>query len=243
MLSIFRRACDRLVDDQSRQRMSLVVPHIRRAMILSRLLDGKTSAAGSFAETLDGLRIGICLIEANGRIVHANNACRTVFRSGEFLSCAGKRVTARDAKTDGALHELLTAAHSDAASATRSAALPLRAPDGTRYVVHVLPLKSDARRCPSTGNTATAALLIRKATIDGPAAPDIIARSYDLTPKELQVLLAIVDVGGVPEVAVALGIAETTVKTHLARLFYKTGVKRQADLVKIVAGFSTPLAD
>ena len=65
---------------------------------------------------------------------------------------------------------------------------------------------------------------------------------YKLTPTELRALLAIVDVGGVPEVAAALGVSVTTIKTHLSRLFEKTGVTRQADLVKLVAGFSTPLA-
>jgi DNA-binding CsgD family transcriptional regulator len=58
---------------------------------------------------------------------------------------------------------------------------------------------------------------------------------------EMRVLLAIVEVGGVPEVADALGIAETTVKTHLGRLYQKTGAIRQADLVKLVAGFANPL--
>jgi DNA-binding CsgD family transcriptional regulator len=64
---------------------------------------------------------------------------------------------------------------------------------------------------------------------------------FRLTPTELRVLLAIVEVGGVPEVAAALGVADTTVRTHVGRLFEKTGVKRQADLVKLVAGYSTPL--
>lgn len=59
---------------------------------------------------------------------------------------------------------------------------------------------------------------------------------------ELRVLLAVVEVGGVPEVAVSLGIAESTVKTHLGRTYQKTGTARQADLVKLVAGFSSPLA-
>jgi DNA-binding CsgD family transcriptional regulator len=54
--------------------------------------------------------------------------------------------------------------------------------------------------------------------------------------------LAIVEVGGVPEVADALGIADTTVKTHLGRLYEKTGAGRHADLVKLVAGFASPLA-
>ena len=55
-------------------------------------------------------------------------------------------------------------------------------------------------------------------------------------------LLAIVEVGGIPEVATALGVANSTIKTHVGRLFGKTGASRQADLVKLVAGFSTPLA-
>jgi predicted ArsR family transcriptional regulator len=45
----------------------------------------------------------------------------------------------------------------------------------------------------------------------------------------------------VPETARALGVTEATVKTHLHRLFGKTGAVRQADLVKLVAGFSNPL--
>ena len=54
-------------------------------------------------------------------------------------------------------------------------------------------------------------------------------------------LLAVVDVGGGPEVAEALGVAESTVKTHLHRLYQKTGTRRQIDLVKLVAGFASPL--
>jgi DNA-binding CsgD family transcriptional regulator len=54
--------------------------------------------------------------------------------------------------------------------------------------------------------------------------------------------MAIVEIGGVPEVAPVLGISETTVKTHLQRIFDKTDTNRQPDLVKLVAGFTSPLA-
>ena len=53
----------------------------------------------------------------------------------------------------------------------------------------------------------------------------------------------IVEVGGVPETSERLGVAETTVKTHLYRVFSKTGASRQADLVKLAAAFSDPLAN
>jgi FixJ family two-component response regulator len=49
-------------------------------------------------------------------------------------------------------------------------------------------------------------------------------------------------IGGVPEIAPVLGISETTVKTHLQHVFEKTGTQRQADLVKLVAGYISPIA-
>jgi DNA-binding CsgD family transcriptional regulator len=61
------------------------------------------------------------------------------------------------------------------------------------------------------------------------------------TPTELRVLLAVMQVGGASEVAEALGIAESTVRTHLLRLFAKTGTKGQADLIKLVTSYTNPL--
>ena len=43
-----------------------------------------------------------------------------------------------------------------------------------------------------------------------------------LTAAEMRVLFAIVEIGGMPEVAHMLGISQATVKTHLQRIFGKT---------------------
>ena len=86
---------------------------------------------------------------------------------------------------------------------------------------------------------SVAALFVRKVAMEI-AGSEIIAQSFDLTPAELRVMLSVIEVGGVPETATALGIAESTVRTHLHRVFAKTGSSRQADLVKIAAGFSNP---
>jgi DNA-binding CsgD family transcriptional regulator len=91
------------------------------------------------------------------------------------------------------------------------------------------------------GSRAVAALFVRKAELETAPPSEVIGKTYKLTPTELRVLLAIVNVGGVRQVAGNLGVADTTVKTHLGRLFEKTGVSRQADLVKLVAGYSSML--
>jgi DNA-binding CsgD family transcriptional regulator len=86
-----------------------------------------------------------------------------------------------------------------------------------------------------------AALFIRKVAMFVAMPPEVIGKSFKLTPTELRVLLAIVEVGGVAKVAEALGVADSTVKTHLGRVFEKTGTTRQADLVKLVAAYASPL--
>jgi DNA-binding CsgD family transcriptional regulator len=242
LFGVFRYERDGIVDDETRRRMRLIVPHIRRAVLVGGLIDLKTADAASLADALDGLNAAMCLVDANGRIVHANAACHVMLDARDFLAVVGGRIVATDAKIDRAFRDLFASAgKGDAAIGTRGIALPLNAQDGSHYVAHVLPLTSGARRRAGMAYSATAALFICKVTTEPRSPPEIIARAYNLTPTELRVLLAIVDVGGVPESAVALGVAESTVKTHLANLFAKTGARRQADLVKIVAGFASPL--
>ena len=242
LFGVFRSERDGVVDDEARRRMRLIVPHIRRAVLVGRLIDLKSAEAATFADTLDGLSAGICLIDASGRIVHANAACHVILDAGDPFCVTGGRLVARDAEVDQTLQALFAAAgDGDVAIGTQGIALPLTGQDGARYIAHVLPLTSGARRLTGFAYTAVAAVFIRKAALESPAPPEVIARTYKLTPTELRVLLAIVEVGGVPEVATALGVAETTIKTHLGRLFVKTGAARQADLVKIVAGYASPL--
>ena len=239
---VFRLARDGLVDDETRRRMRLIVPHIRRAALIGKAIELKTVEAATFADTLDGISAGMLLVEATGRIVHANAAGHTMLEKADILRTASGRLVANDPQSDQALADIFASAgNGDAAIGVKGIALPLKARDGTRYVAHVLPLTSGTRRRAGAAYRAAAALFVHKAALDAPSPPEAIAKAYKLTPMELRVLLAVVEVGGVPEVAEALGIAETTVKTHLGHLYAKTGAGRQADLVKLVAGFSNPL--
>jgi DNA-binding CsgD family transcriptional regulator/PAS domain-containing protein len=242
MFSIFRHERDGLVDDEMRRCMRLIAPHVRRAVLIGRVIDLKTAEAATFADALDGLSAGMFLVDASGRIVHANASGQAMLAASDFLRAAGGRLIATDVQADQVLCEIFAAASSgDVAIGVKGIAVPLASLGDERYVAHVLPLTSGARRRAGTDYAAVAALFVHKAAVDTPSPPEVIAKTFGLTPTELRVLLGIVEVGGVPETAEALGIAETTVKTHLHRVFGKTGTSRQAELVKLVAGFSNPL--
>ncbi len=228
--------------EEARQNMQLVAPHLRRALAISRTVEQKNAEAASLAEALDSLSASMFLVDAEGRLTHANASGNRMLSAGDLLRRRGGRLVAGDAASDGAFRKILAVAASGADTpGDRGVSIPLCAPCGEHYVAHVLPLPICARRRAAGRQGTVAAVFVHKATLEARSPSSVIAKIFKLTPSELRVLLAIVQVGGVPETAEALGVAETTVKTHLQRLFGKTGTARQAELVKVVASFASPL--
>jgi DNA-binding CsgD family transcriptional regulator len=184
----------------------------------------------------------VFFVDATGRIVHANASGHALLAQGSPLRAASGKLVANCADAARSLNEIVAAAgQADAAGGIKGIAVALSAPDGVPYTAHVLPLTSGARRRTGASYAAAAAVFVRKATLEAPFAPEAIAGHFKLTPSELRVLLAVVQVGGIAETAEMLGIGVATVKTHLHRLFGKTGAIRQADLIRLVAGFANPL--
>jgi DNA-binding CsgD family transcriptional regulator len=242
MYCVFRHARDGRVDEQMRQRMRLIVPHLRRAVLIGKVIDLKTAESDSLADSVDGINAGMFLVDASARIVHANASGHAMLAQGSVLRAVGGKLLTKDASAEQALNEVCAMAErGDAAVGAKGIAIPLTAIEGTRYVAHVLPLTSGARRRAGATYAAAAAVFVHKAALDTPSPQEVIAKLYKLTPTELRVLVAIMQVGGVSEVAETLGIAESTVRTHLLRLFAKTGAKRQSDLIKLVASYTSPL--
>ena len=239
MFGIFRHQRNGVADDATRRCMRVLVPHIRRAMMISRAVDSNQAEAQTLKDTFDGFGAGAFLIDVCGRLVHANAAGRDILNAGEVLRVIDGRLMVADAEGDKTLRATLA---SSAQATGKDVALALSDSDGVRYVAHILPLAAEHSRFGRGPRAAVAAMFVRKASLEGTLRPEIIAQTYRLTPAELRVLLAMVEEGGVREVSESLGVAETTIKTHLSRLFEKTGAGRQADLIKLVAGYASPLA-
>ena len=103
--------------------------------------------------------------------------------------------------------------------------------DGRPSFAHVLPIHTGARG--HIEPAATAAVFITPA--DGiPSLPlQAWATAFGLTHAEGRVLELLVAGQSAGEIARELGVAATTVRTHIARIMEKSGVKRQSELVRL----------
>ena len=66
-LSVVRHEANGLVDDEMRRRMALVIPHVRRALLIGKTIHRKQTEAVCFSDVLDGLSSGMILVDASGR--------------------------------------------------------------------------------------------------------------------------------------------------------------------------------
>lgn len=231
-----------MLDAEKRARMEVVAPHLSRALMINRALETKQREASAFVDVLDGINTGVILLDAGCRIVHCNRAAQTMLGADDVLRVVAGRLETRTAAATAALRKIFCSEPEVAAAAAAGRTISLTSHDGYHYVAQILPLASiqrDGTAEQSFG--AVGALFVWKAELDSRSCVDLIARTFDLTPTEIRVLQSIIDVGGVPQTSERLGIAETTVKTHLHRIFAKTGVSRQADLIRRAAGFAERL--
>src|SRR5262249_38795027 len=71
-LCFMRNGDSGIIDNPTRDRLRLILPHLRRAVLVGELVDRTTAQAATFGDALDGICAGLFLVDTSGQIVHAN---------------------------------------------------------------------------------------------------------------------------------------------------------------------------
>jgi DNA-binding CsgD family transcriptional regulator/PAS domain-containing protein len=225
---------------RDRDGLRMLGPHLRRAALISGILGQTEQRASSFEATLDVARSGVILVDASMAIVHANRAGQTMLALGDPVRERLGRLELRQELLPGQLKAAVAACDSDADLGRRGIGIPTRRLDGSPLIVHVMPLEQRSIRGGLPAN-ASAAIFIADGS--GGIAPmhDALGLLFGLTPAEARVFELVVDGLENDGVALALGVAPSTVKTHLLRVFDKTGAHSRTGLVSLARQISPNL--
>jgi DNA-binding CsgD family transcriptional regulator len=221
--------------------LRLLAPHVRRAVTISNLFDMKAIEASSYASVLDGFAFGLVLVDDNLKIVHANSVAQGMLGARDPIRSEQGTLTLAVRDAHAALERAVRQACSDeSALGPRGIGIPARRCEGGPCVIHVLPLRrGEIRR--GLGQRASAALFIAPATTPPSMPTDALALLYDLTPAEVRIFELLSSGMTQAEIAKHVGIAASTVKTHVLHLFEKTGCQRQADLLRLATTLASPV--
>ena len=189
--------------------------------------------------TLDLLPVGIILVGAEKHIIQSNAVARAMLRCGEPIISRFGQLRAvcprRTAALDAAMQDVFV----NRSACSDGIGVPLFYRDGRPAIAHVLLLSSRY----IAGTSGRAAVIFITGIADHAALPiDALATLFKLTSREGRVLQQSVLGKNRRQTAAALGVTESTVKTHLVHIYEKTGTSNQVSLCRLVSRLSWAVA-
>lgn len=222
--------------------MRLLAPHVRRAVTLSGLIDKESLRAARLGATLDMLSVGVVLAAPDGHILHANGAAKRMLRSGNLIRERAGRLMTRQSESNHRLRQAIAAVATRETEIEREAfKMAVAGRNGGLATVHVLPLGRGGVR-PMPVPRAAAAIFVATGEASFGGGLEAVGEAFELTPAEMRLLQHLMLGESLDEAAAALGVARTTVKTHLSRILSKTGTRRQTSLLALVHRLSPAFA-
>lgn len=227
--------------DEAKSRLRLLVPHVLRAAEISNTMKLQRVEADGMTAALDALGAGVFLLRAEGDYVYANPSGLKFLAEAGLLAEVDGKLRPTGAEAARLLRDALQASATDLALANQPVAIPLGAYGGETWVAHLVSLRQGSRREAGRRYDAVAAIFIHRTEVRRPTLVQVVTAQFKLTAAEARVLFALLAAEGIAETAAVLGISDETVKTHLKRIYGKTGVSGQAELFKLLLGFANPM--
>jgi DNA-binding CsgD family transcriptional regulator/PAS domain-containing protein len=234
VLGIHRPAAAGPYGDDDRAKVSLLLPHLQRAISLSQRLEDAELARATSLAALDRLETGVIALGEGGRILHVNLRAEAILAGDAGVGVKGGRLSL----SQPALQERLMAALQACLQTANGKLLPPAAafavPRAGRLPLTLM--LAPLRAAPAAGMTGGRPLVLvfLRDPERGGARADVLRALFGLTATEAVVAAGLA--AGLPLelIAAQQSVALGTVRWHVKHVLAKTGAKKQSEAVAVL---------
>ncbi|BDX20112.1 MULTISPECIES: helix-turn-helix transcriptional regulator [Halopseudomonas] len=213
-----------------------LLPHLRRSLHVHNLLGRSESLGTVYAEAINRLSVATLVLDETGCVLQLNDVARAMLKEADGIKLVGTRLEASYPSDNRELHRLIRETldlQQGQQPAESREALSIARPSGEvslGVVVEALPASEWAEG----KGRPTVIVYIRdsvgRSQVDNRVAKEL----FNFTPAETALALELANGLSLEEAAENLGIMRNTARAHLRSIFSKTGVRRQAELVRVM---------
>lgn len=220
-------------DDREIAGFTRFIPHVQRAVRIRTHLRRLADRAGLASMALDRLRVPLLVLDEQRRILLANAEAEALLQRSPNLQVRHGCLHAQGLRA-GQLEQLLHTACGQTGPAIADGALIVDAWGRPTLQLLVLPLPVRLQTFNRWARPLALALL------QDPNQPQtvqqhLLQQLYGLTPAESRIAQALGQGDTLGQAAQRLGVSLGTVRTQVKAVFAKTGIHRQADLVRLLS--------
>lgn len=232
---ITRPKTDSAFNDTDKANCQLFIPHFRRALQIHSLLGRSESLGTLYADAINRLSVATILLTESGTVQRLNDYAKQLLEHADGLKLVGDRLEATYPSDNKELQKRIREAFEARSEGRPSSgeALSVTRPSGEVNLGIVFENIPDSSWIDDKGQP-TLLLYVRdainKSTVSSAAAKQL----FDFTPAETALALELANGLSLEDAAENLGIMRNTARAHLRAIFSKTGVRRQAELVRVI---------
>lgn len=215
-----------------------LVPHFDIAMRTHAALDVTKMERAIYADAMDHLTLATVILDASGHVIHTNALARDILHRQDGISLSNDTLVLTHPAEAQRLRDAIGRAITVGRAAKPGIVEVLRArrPSGAgHYGIMIRPAAgSSVEAEEATVSPAVAVFISVEEPSQTPPPVETIRKLFELTHKEAQLALCLANGRSLQEAASDLGITLNTARAHLRSTFSKTGIDRQARLVRAI---------
>lgn len=234
-LRFSRRPSEARFKARERLLLELLTPHLRLAIEVYARLNRMTSERDVYAGAVNQLSVASMILDERGRLLTTNAVGQALLDQGEGLSLREGCLHIEGRDINKELQQALTTIIKAQLQGETSLVRALRVPRSAGradlgLVIRPVPTSqwSEGQSSPS------AAVFISDPDLQESASGQILGELFELTPAEANLATLLARGLSLAEVSSAQTISQHTARAQLKSIFAKTGVSRQAELVRLV---------
>jgi len=208
-------------------------PHLIRAFNITRKLSAVRRESDDLAGVFDRSAHGLFLLDADGRVRRANSVAERLAGEPDGLRLTDQQLTARNPADARRLYALISTAGTRDPARRSGGSMALSTPGRRQPLsITVAPIAAERFAGFDTGPSILVCVTDLEA---GVSLPEQKLRDlFSLTWAETRLALAMFEGLTQKEAAERFGLSIHTIHVQLAQVFEKTGVKRQAELMRLM---------
>ncbi len=215
--------------------MTQCLPHLEHALHTYALIKHSELEREIYGKALEQLTIGTVLIDARGRVTAINGATRELLRQHRCVSLLGDRITLSDNTSNTRLQRLLKDAQAWRAQPQSEDFVDvMRVENRSGPSLSILVRTAPRSELYPSDNSPCVILYLNDGARKNTAPEQIVARLFGLTAAEVALALLLAEGCTLAQAAAKLELTENSARTCSKRIFAKTGVSRQAELVRLI---------
>ncbi len=238
-LRLARRPDEAPFDEKHKALCEHLLPHLRRAIQIHARLSRTETERDLYADAVDHLSVATLILDERGRVLNTNAMAQALLETRDGLSIQENKLHIDDRRADSQLQEMIYTAITAQRAGTTGMARALRISRRSGKADYGLVLRPvPASEWAEGQSSPCVAVFISDPEGQESASPEqsksLLQELFQLTPAEAGLALNLARGLSLADVSKRQSISQHTARAQLKSIFAKTGVTRQAELVRLV---------